>query len=281
MLSQNLQSAQLAPATMTDKLAADIRLCRVTILGSKPPIPFISSLLGFAPKHNTGLRCIHHLSHPRKISVNTHIDTEASTIKYTCIKYILKLVVAAGQHCTIVKQDIKDAFRTIPIAPEDCWILGFQWQGIYYMENFLPFGLSTVPFIFNLFAEAIHWILQSYSIYWQRSEYYLDDFIAVVPLYTNLQAMSNEYIRLTDALGIPRNESKDEAGTKVTVLGLEIDTDEFVLRVPKDKVLRAAATTSTALEYNSISMLEAQSLAGFLSFCAPAVQLGWVFMRRI
>lgn len=281
MLSQNLQSAQLAPATMTDKLAADIRLCRVTIIGLKPPIPFISSPLGFAPKHDGGLRRIHHLSHPRKTSVNAHIDAEASTMKYTCIKDILKLVVAAGRHCTIVKRDIKDAFRTIPVAPEDRWMLGFQWQGVYYMENFLPFGLSTAPFIFNLFAEAIHWMLQSYSIYWQRSEHYLDDFIAVVPLDTNLQAMSNEYIRLTDALGIPRNESKDEAGTKVTVLGLEVDTDKFVLRVPKDKVLRAAATTSAALKHNSMSMLEVQSLAGFLSFCAPAVQLGWVFMRRI
>ena len=266
---------------MTEKLTTDITLHRVAIVGSKTPTPFISSPLGFVPKHDGSLRRIHHLSHPRKTSVNAHINVEASTMKYIRIDDILKLVVAAGRHCIIVKRDIKDAFRTIPIALGDRWMLGFQWQGIYYMENFLPFGLSTAPFIFNLFAEAIHWILQSHSAYWHRSEHYLDDFIAIVTPNTDLQAMSDEYVQLTDALGIPRNESKDEAGTKVTVLGLEVDTDDFVLRVPKDKVLRATATTSMALEHNSTSMLEAQSLAGFLSFCAPAVQLGWVFMRRI
>jgi len=35
MLSQNLQSAQLAPATMTDKLAADIRLYPVHLIAAR------------------------------------------------------------------------------------------------------------------------------------------------------------------------------------------------------------------------------------------------------
>src|SRR5947209_889535 len=29
----------------------------------------------------------------------------------------------------------------------------------FYMDRFLPFGLRTAPFLFDLFAKALHWIL--------------------------------------------------------------------------------------------------------------------------
>jgi hypothetical protein len=48
------------------------------------------------------------------------------------------------------------------------------------MECCLPFGFATAPFIFNLFAEGLNWLLTAYlpvvSIV-----HYLDDFIAVFP----------------------------------------------------------------------------------------------------
>jgi hypothetical protein len=54
-----------------------------------------------------------------------------------------------------------------------------------------------------------------------------------------IPVINAEYIKITNILGIPRNDSKDQVGTVLTVLGLEIDTNLFTLRVPEDKLLQA------------------------------------------
>ena len=137
------------------------------------------------------------------------------------------MIIDAGRHCIIIKKDIKDAFRNIPVAPHMQWLLGLKWEDNYYKEACLPFGLSTAPFIFNLYAEAFHWILQSYC-HWDRLVHYLDDFIHVVPSEcankNHLATLNSDYNTITDCLGIPRNESKDHAGTVVPIFGIEVDT---------------------------------------------------------
>jgi hypothetical protein len=139
---------------------------------------------------------------------------------------------------------------------------------------------ATAPFIFSLFAEGLHWILQLW-LHWEFLDHYLDDFMLIIPtsrsIQSSIQSASSDYIAITDLLGIPRNEKKDECGTIVSVLGCEVDTSTFTLRVPQLKLTEACKTTADILEKPSISLYEAESLAGFLGFCAPAVRLGRVF----
>ena len=279
-MSNNLASALLDPQIITEKLKDDLLLGRV--VPATQGYPFISSPLGLVPKPNGGLRRIHHLSHPQGSSVNDFIPKEASNLRYTSLRKVTDMVLQAGRHCVIIKKDIKDAFRNIPVAPHVQWLLGFSWGQETYQEACLSFGLATSPFIFNLFAEAIHWMLQSY-LGWINLEHYLDDFIHVMAadLATpeRLQQENTAYQLFTDCLGIPRQDAKDVEGTVVPVFGLEVDTNKFIVRVPPDKVARAQQATSLALKQPSLTLKEAQSLTGFLSFCAQAVRLGWIFMR--
>ena len=60
---------------------------------------------------------------------------------YDSFEDALKLVAQAGKSCFMVKRDLADAFRHIPIHPSDWWLMGFEWRGILYHELFLPFGL--------------------------------------------------------------------------------------------------------------------------------------------
>jgi hypothetical protein len=142
----------------------------------------------------------------------------------------------------------------------------------------------TAPFIFNLFAEGFHWILQSY-LNWELLAYYLNDFIRAIPhdvaTPDYLAQQVQDYKALTDLLGIPRNDKKDELGQKVTVLGYLIDTTRMEARLPLDKLERARQAAAKAITAGSISLVDIQFLAEFLSFCSPVVRLGWVFMRRI
>ena len=98
---------------------------------------------------------------------------------------------------------------------------------------------------------------------------------------THIQSMSNDYIQTTDLLGLPQNDSKDQCSTIILILGYEVDTNEFILQVPANKLQEAYKATTKALEKKSLNLMEADYLAGFLGFCALAVQLGRVFLRHL
>ena len=104
-----------------------------------------------------GLHRIHHLSYPRGSSVNDFIPKEAANLKYATLANVLARIRRAGRGAVIIKKDIKDAFRNVPVAPHQQWLLGFQWNNKFYQETCLSFGLSTSPYIFNLFGEGFCW----------------------------------------------------------------------------------------------------------------------------
>ncbi len=88
--------------------------------------------------------------------MNDYIPDGIGKMRYIRFQEVLQLVINADRHFVIIKIDVKDVFRNVPVAPEHCWLLSFRWEGRYYKEMCLSFGLATAPFIFNLFAEALH-----------------------------------------------------------------------------------------------------------------------------
>ena len=41
----------------------------------------------------------------------------------------------------IFKADVKHAFRVKPVHPDDWLLLGMEWEGKFYVDKVLPFGL--------------------------------------------------------------------------------------------------------------------------------------------
>jgi hypothetical protein len=62
-----------------------------------------------------------------------------------------------------------------------------------------------------------------------------------------IQTAANDYIASTNLLGIPRDDSKDQHGTVLGVLGYEVDTNTFTLRVPRNKLIKARTSATQAL----------------------------------
>ena len=144
------------PGVTTTKIATDLTIGRIAI---RPPEAICCSPLGLIPKSDGTLRRIHNLSSskPRRgLSVNAAIPEAYSTLTYSTVDDILALILLAGRGAVILKRDLKDAFRNIPVAITDQRLLGFKSEKIVYTERCLPFGLATAPFLFNLFAEALH-----------------------------------------------------------------------------------------------------------------------------
>jgi len=48
-----------------------------------------------------------------------------------------------------------------------------EWEGKLYIDIFLPFGLRTASFMFNLFGERLHWIPE--MVFSRDLVHYLED----------------------------------------------------------------------------------------------------------
>ncbi len=143
-------------------------------------------------------------------------------------------------------------------------------------------GEVPTEVIFNLFAEAIHWIIASF-LRWLLC-HYLENVVAIFRSDTSperLVAKANAYIWWTDLLSPLQNNFKDCQGTVVTVLRIEMDTSSFTARLPRDKFEKAILALLKVLSQKAVSYIYIQSLVGFLSFSSQAVRLGRVFMRRL
>ena len=272
----NHRSAYRISTDITQNIANELAAGRIAQLSSLPTAYYISPLGAVEKKQNgkrTGWRRIHDLSHPFGRSVNDGIPQKFGTLQYQTFDDAIRLIASAGQFATLRKRDIKDAFRTVPVSPYDYWLLIFEWQGALYVDIYLPFGLRTSPFIFNLFAEGLHWILE-HVFQWQLI-HYLDDFLLI-------NDPDPEFFgSLAAFLGFLENQSKREDGFLVNFLGLEIDTAAMKARLPPDKHARALKAVKSLLHRGRISYRTLEKLLGFLSFCTRILPLGRPFLHNL
>jgi hypothetical protein len=286
ILSTNLPSAN----NSTDTLDKDISNQRahnrlIPIPNPKQLKRFICSPLGLVPKpgQTDTWRRIHHLSSPPGKSVNDHIPSEWGALEYASFDEAIDMVAAAGQGAILIKRDLADAFRHIPVASDDHWLLGFCWDGAFWTDSFLPFGLRTSPFIFDLFAKGLHFLLEAHPSINRLFSilHYLDDFFAAGLPGANPTIYESRFSQICTELGLPIKESKSITGTTADYGGIEFDTLAMEARLPPAKLLKAKKLLSTLWPKHSTTLLELQSLIGYLSFCSKVVPMGRSFLRRL
>ena len=119
---------------------------------------------------------IHHLSYPAGSSVNDHIDPKNASVQYTSFDEAVKMIQVLGRNCKIFKVDIKNAFKLLPIRPEDFGLLGYTFKERFYVEKTLPFVASISSSIFERFSTFFEFCVKAKA----RSGmliHYLDDFL--------------------------------------------------------------------------------------------------------
>jgi hypothetical protein len=281
--ARNHTSATQAPEIISRDIETELQLGRLLELNTLPPQHFCSPL-GLVPKVTngvqTGWRRIFDLSYPQGESVNDGIPSQYGQLSYETFDAALHTIARLGPGTRMMKRDLKSAFRVIPICREDHLFFVFEWQGRYYIDLFLPFGLRTAPFIFNLFAEALHWILQ--QKYGWILNHYLDDFLIFFPPNENIPRASAQFQDICNYLGFQVANDKDAQGTTVDYLGLTIDSIKMEARLPINKLQRILREVKEILSPKKmITRHELQSLLGFLTFCTKVFPLGRPFLRHI
>ena len=82
-------------------------------------------------------------------------------VSYVSIAHLSSLVISTGRGAFLVKADIKEAYRMLPIHPEDQALLRVCWEGIIYTDRALLFGLKSVPNMFSAVADTLQWIVMN------------------------------------------------------------------------------------------------------------------------
>ena len=168
----------------------------------------------------------------------------------------------------------------IPVHPHDQHLLGVRWKDSYYVDRMLPFGLRSAPKIFSAVADGLQWILVQKGI--THLLHYLDDFILVADSVEQAITQKSTLISNFHHLGVPLEPSKLEGpSTCLTFLGIEVDTEAFLLRLPEDKLTKLKQELSRCTLRKTITKRELQSLTGLLQFATKVIRPGRSFIRQL
>ncbi len=159
-------------------------------------------------------------------------------MKYTSMDDAARIVFALGRGSLMAKIDIAHAYRIVPISPLDHHLLGMVWGDSLFIDTALPFGLRSAPKIFCAIADTLEWILFNKGV--STCLHYIDDFFTAGQAGSGDCQQNLESILATcEQLGIPLAQHKIEGPvTVITFLGIEIDTDHMLLRLPTEKLYR-------------------------------------------
>ena len=247
-----------------------------------------TSPIGLVPKgHNTGKwRMIVDLSSPDSTSVNNGVSEDLCSLCYPSIDDALRLICHLGPGTQLVKMDLRDAYRMVPVHPNDQHLLAVTWDGAvcwqsHGMDQSLPFGLRSAPKIFTAVADAMAWALSSRGICFIL--HYLDDFLFIGPPGSHDATMAREIAEAVfGELGVPIAAHKTEGpAVQVSFLGFIVDTSTFQLRLPEDKLARLKELIQTWRRRRNCTRREMESLLGHLCHAAMAVRPGRLFLRQL
>ena len=239
--------------------------------------------LGVIPKgHTPGQwRLITDLSFPEGTSVNDGINPDLCSLQYITVDEVARAALVLGPGALLAKLDIRAPYRLVPVHPDDCPLLGFQWQGAHYVDGMLPFGLCSAPKLFTAIADALEWMVRQRGV--TEVAHYLDDFIVVGPPESPSCGRHLAIIRGScEELGVPLATDKMEGLTaRITFLGIEIDTVAGVLRLPRDKLLRLQRMVQQWTGRRACTRRELESLIGTFQHASRVIRPGRSFLRRM
>ena len=161
LITKNLPSARDYPEQITAAIIKELKRGHTAGHFIHPPFEnFRCSLLGAVPKKDRTHCLIIDLSSPNGLSINDFISKEDYSVTFSKFDDVVSMVKSLGKSAILAKSDIKHAFRLCPVSRIDWHLLGthWEWEGSYFIELRLPFGLCSSVLIFNSFADALEWI---------------------------------------------------------------------------------------------------------------------------
>lgn len=286
VISPNWKSVQTFRPQVLEFINTNLSKARVEgPLEELPPNYRCSPLGAFMKPRSEKVRTIHDLSWPPGDSVNDCIDKDEFSMSYVTVHDALKLV-AKYDTPWLAKTDLKSAYLSVAVHPEDRPLLGFSWEDssgtlLYFQMAALPFGLKSAPKIFNDFATALHhmYIARGASL---DSIFYLDDILTICGSKSQCQQSLDIITDTCEKAGFEIQSQKTMGPVRcLEFLGLFIDTILKQLRLSDERLMEIRQELELWRSRTVATKRELLSIIGKLSFCSHVVRDGTKFIRRL
>ena len=156
---RNMGSAKANPAVVQQYIDTEMQAGRVIPVDSRKRQIHISSYRVIPKRQQPGKwRLIVDLSAPHGFSMNDDILEALCSLKYPSVQDGAKMALQLGRGVLMAKIDLQNAYRIVPVHPDDIGLLGVQGQVL--VDTALPFSLRSAPKIFTALADGLMWVMQ-------------------------------------------------------------------------------------------------------------------------
>ena len=205
-------------------------------------------------------------------------------VKYPDFDQTIRICLAEGKVCKIARSDVRSAFRNLGMSPKWFPFLVMKAKSpldgttYYFIDKCLAFGGSISCSHFQRVSNAI-----AHLVWYCTAKplvNYLDDY-----LYAHLKKLLcnrqvHIFIQICNDIHMPISEEKTFwAMTRMTFLGMLIDTISQTVAVPIEKIEKAMSLIETMLESKKITRKQLEKICGFLNFLCRCVVPGRAFTR--
>ena len=104
-------------------------------------------------------RLILDLSAPEGASLIDRVSPALSSLGYVSVDDVAAMILALGKGSLLAKPDLKSAYRSIPMHPDDQVLLGMTLEGHTFINTTLPFGLRSAPKIFSALSDVLECVI--------------------------------------------------------------------------------------------------------------------------
>ena len=209
-------------------------------------------------------------------------------MKYPAFDEAVKMCLEEGKGCCLGKSDMSSAFRHVPMAHDQWWLLVMMavhpitWKLFYFVDKCLPFGAAISCAIFQAVSDAISWIVSKRS--GRQNVNYLDDYLFAAAMRMACNKQLQIFLNVCKEINFPVAMEKTYwATTVITFLGILLDTEKQLMCIPMEKLLKAINWIEYFLNKRNkkATLNEFQKLCGVLNFLCRCVVPGRAFLRRL
>lgn len=161
-------------------------------------------------------------------------------------------------------------------------MVGFHWNGQFYVDGCLAMGARSSPRSFELLSTALQWIILNKFGMTSTLIHVMDDFAIIDSSYSKCKKSLSKFQDVCSYFGIPLAPEKTTVPSEVMVfLGIQLDTRRMMAQLPQDKVVKAVNKIDSLLKCSSCRLKEMQSLIGTLNYSCYILPHGKAFYRRL
>ena len=177
----------------------------------------------------------------------------------------------------MAKADVKAAYRTMPVRPEDWHLQGIKWDNQYYIDLRMSFGCRSSVDQWLRFSDAMEWTMARWGVH---AVHYVDDFIFIAASREECEEQLRKFRAMCKAWGVVLKEQEDcGPAQQLLALGVHYDLHTMTRKIAPKRVASLAEDIERAATSGDRKLWE--RLTGVLWYVVRCAPIGLPFVQPI